>query len=319
MSTTDAQAPVVVDGADPAARLRAANPIVPASGISGRALVVVIAIMAFLASMTIGLVMAIASAANDWAGELSRELTIQVMPVEGRDIASDTAEAARIAEGISGVLAARVLEDDALKALLEPWLGTDFDIDALPVPRLIVLSVDPAAPPSPDAIQKALQSAVPAASIEDHKIWQERLHIMARTIVFAGLGIFVLVLAATVLSIVFATRGAMAANRDIVQVLHLVGARERFIAWQFVRHFLILGLKGGNAGGLAALVLFGLAGWFSGHLIATPAGAQLEAMFGNFGLGWDGYLAIVLTVILIALLTAATAYLSVLRIVRASV
>jgi cell division transport system permease protein len=275
--------------------------------------------MTFLACLTIGLVTAISNAADDWAGELSRELTIQVMPQDGRNIADDTLEAARVAGAVPGVVSARVLDDSALRALLEPWLGADFDIDTLPVPRLIVVTVDPQSPPSPEALQAALAEAVPGASIDDHKIWQERLQIMAHTIVLAGIGIFLLVLAATVLSIVFATRGAMAANRDIVQVLHLVGARERFIAWQFVRHFLMLGLKGGNAGGLLALALFASAGWFSGYLVATPAGAQLEAMFGNFGLGTDGYLAIVATVLLVAVLTAVTAYLSVLRIIRTMV
>lgn len=319
MSTTEPATTISMETTETASQTRVANPIVPATGVSGRALVVVITIMAFLASLTIGMVTAISNAADSWAGELARELTIQVMPVEGRDVADDAAEAARIALTVPGVVSARVLDDSSLQALLEPWLGADFDMDALPVPRLIVIAVDAERPPSPDAIQSALSAAVPSASIDDHKIWQERLQIMARTIVMAGIGIFVLVLSATVLSLVFATRGAMAANRDIVQVLHLVGARERFIAWQFVRHFLYLGLKGGNAGGLLALALFLVAGWFSSHLVATPAGAQLEALFGNFGLGPDGYLAIVLTVLLVAGLTAITAYVSVLRIIRAMV
>ncbi|MCB1481386.1 MAG: ABC transporter permease [Rhodobiaceae bacterium] len=319
MSTTEQATAISLDETAGRDAERVINPIVPANGISGRALVVVIAIMAFLASLTIGLVTAISSAADSWAGDLGQELTIQVMPQEGRDVAADAQEAARIAQTVPGVVDARVLDDDALRALLEPWLGADFSIDELPVPRLVVIDVDPENPPSAETIQSALEGAVPAASIDDHKIWQERLHIMARTIVMAGIGIFALVLAATVLSIIFATRGAMAANRDIVQVLHLVGARERFIAWQFVRHFLYLGLKGGNAGGLLALLLFLTAGWFSGHLIATPAGAQIEALFGNFGLGPDGYLAIVVTVLLVAVLTAITAYLSVVHIVRTMV
>ena len=54
-----------------------------------------------------------------------------------------------------------------------------------------------------------------------------------------------LVIAATVLSVTFATRGAMATNRSIIEVLHLIGAKHGFIAGQFQRHFLALGLKGG--------------------------------------------------------------------------
>ena len=316
MSTTEPSpaAPVALEADEPVRR--PGNAIVPASGMSGLALVVVIAIMAFLAAMTIGLVIAVSDAAEGWAGELSSELTIQVIPADGRDVAADAQEAARIAAGVPGVTGTRVLEEQTLRALLEPWLGADFDIDALPVPRLVVVEIDRDDPPRAGAIAAALAGSVPTASIDDHQVWQERLNIMAGTIVSAGTAIFLLVLAATVLSIVFATRSAIAANRDIVQVLHLVGAREGFIAWQFVRHFLMLGLKGGAAGGAVAVIIFVLASWFSGHLVATPAGAQLEALFGSFGLSADGSVAIVATVLLVAGLTAATAYVSVLRVIR---
>ncbi len=319
MSTTEPSqaAPVALETGEPVRRR--GNAVVPASGMSGTALVVVIAIMAFLAAITIGLVIAVSDAADGWAGELSSELTIQVVPVEGRDVAVDAQEAARIAAQVPGVVNARVLEEETLRALLEPWLGADFDIEALPVPRLVVVTIDRDSPPASGSIGDALADTVPTASIDDHQVWQERLKIMANTIVSAGTAIFVLVLAATVLSIVFATRSAIAANRNIVQVLHLVGAREGFIAWQFVRHFLLLGLKGGAAGGAIAVVVFVLASWFSGLLIATPAGAQLEALFGSFGLSGDGYIAIAATVLLVAGLTALTAYVSVLRVVRTMV
>ncbi len=63
--------------------------------------------------------------------------------------------------------------------------------------------------------------------------------------------------AATVLSVVFATRAAVATNRAVVEVLHFVGARDGFIAAQFQRHFLKVGTQGGLLGGLSAAALFG--------------------------------------------------------------
>ncbi len=85
---------------------------------------------------------------------------------------------------------------------------------------------------------------------------------MANTAIAGGIGILALVLAATVLSVAFATRGAMATNRPIVEVLHFIGAKDGFIASQFQRHFLMLGLQGGALGGGAALLLLALAGLF---------------------------------------------------------
>ena len=122
--------------------------------------------------------------------------------------------------------------------------------------------------------------------------------------VIAGIGILALVIIATIISVSFATRGAMAANRPIVEVLHFVGAGDRYIANRFLRHFLRLGLEGGLIGGVAAMLLFGfsesIAGWFSG----TPVGDQFGALLGTFSLRPSGYLVLAAQAVLIAAVTA---------------
>jgi cell division transport system permease protein len=109
---------------------------------------------------------------------------------------------------------------------------------------------------------------------------------------------------ATVLSVTFATRGAMATNRPIIEVLHFIGAKNGFIAGQFQRHFLLLGLEGGVIGGGVAMMLFGLANIVSNMSIGTAGGDQLAILFGRFALGGGGYLAIVGQIVLIAAVTA---------------
>ena len=79
---------------------------------------------------------------------------------------------------------------------------------------------------------------------------------MTGATVIAGIGILALVIIATIISVSFATRGAMAANRPIVEVLHFVGAGDRYIANRFLRHFLRLGLEGGLIGGGVAMLAF---------------------------------------------------------------
>src|SRR5215510_10043000 len=103
MSTTDARTPQQSRGlAGPpgtAAELlpRFETPIVPLATISGRALVAVIAIMTFLASLTTGAVMLVRAAASEWQADVAREVTIQIRPAAGRDIEDDVAKAAAIA------------------------------------------------------------------------------------------------------------------------------------------------------------------------------------------------------------------------------
>jgi cell division transport system permease protein len=145
-----------------------------------------------------------------------------------------------------------------------------------------------------------------SASLDDHRQWRERLALMSRSVVALGVLVLVLVLAATALSVVFATRGAMSSNRDIVDVLHFVGAEDGFIAREFQHRFLVLGLEGGIYGGLAALVAFLSAGGVIRFLYGSAGEQQLALLFGSFAIGWTGLIGIVFTVCVVAAVTAVT-------------
>jgi len=298
---------------EPTARTRPARefhrgetPIVPRNSIAGRALIVVIAIMTFLASLTTGAVVLVRAAASEWQSEVAREVTVQVRPIAGRDLEADVNASVGIIRGTEGIADVQAYSKAESARLLEPWLGQGLVLDDLPLPRLIVVRISAGARPDLARLRKSLGDVVPSASLDDHRGWVERMRAMAGTAVFAGLVILLLMLVATVLSIAFATRGAMAANRPIIEVLHFIGARNSFIAGHFQRHFLVLGLQGGIIGGGAAILVFlaaqGLLSWFAG----TAAEDQLSALFGRFSLGPLGYAALAGQVLLIAAVTAVT-------------
>ncbi len=282
--------------------------------IAGRALVMVVAIMTFLASMTAGTVELVASASSEWQGDISREATIQVRPRTGRDIEQDVARAASLARATPGVAEARVNDKRQSEELLSPWLGAGLDLSELPVPRLIELRL--AGTPDLTGLRTRLASEVATASLDDHRIWLRRLSAMAQAMVVVGVMIMLLVLLATGLAIAFATRGAMAGNRNIIEVLNLVGASDSFIAREFQRHFLRQGLKGGAIGGAAAVFTFWIAGFLAGRLRATPGGDQLEALFGTFALGFRGTLAVILIAGVVAVTTAVVSRVTVYRNLR---
>ncbi|HEV3397080.1 MAG TPA: ABC transporter permease [Xanthobacteraceae bacterium] len=287
--------------------------IVPADTIAGRSLVAVIAIMTFLAALTLGAVVLIHATATEWQSEVAREVTIQVRPAPGRDIEADVKTAAGIAAAQPGVAGVRPYSKAETARLLEPWLGTGLTLDDLPVPRLIVVRI--ASDNAPDLAQlaKAVTAQVPGATLDDHRGWVDRMRSMARTAVAIGIGLTVLVLVATVLSVTFATGGAMAANRPIIEVLHFVGAKDGFIAGQFQRHFLLLGLTGGVIGGMAAMLLFLAAGFLGDRFKGTAAQDQVAALFGSLSIGVTGYAAIVGLVVTIAVVTAGASRLTVYR------
>lgn len=286
--------------------------IVPADSISGRALLAVIAIMTFLAALTLGAVVLVRSAAGEWQSAVAREVTIQVRPSEQRDVEADVRNAVAVASAISGVSGVRAFSKQESASLLEPWLGSGLALDELPIPRLIVVRIAPGAAPDLGALRQQLAAQIPGASLDDHRGWIDRMRAMARSAVAAGLAVLALVVAATMLSVMFATRGAMSTNRAIIEVLHVVGARRDFIAGEFQRHFLLLGLKGGAIGGAAAMALFALVGFLSDWL----KGAD-DKLFGNLSLGAAGYGSIIGLVVLVAAVTAGTSRLTVHRTLQA--
>ena len=286
------------------ARARNMSPIVPRASISGRALVAVVAIMTFLASITTGTVLLVSASAAEWQSEVASEITMQVRPQAGRDLERDVTAAAEAMRTQPGIVQVKPFTKDESAKLLEPWLGSGLSIDQLPVPRVIVARVQPGTTLDLAGLRKAVTQVAPSASVDDHRAWIERMRSMTGATVFAGIGILVLVIAATIISVSFATRGAMAANRPIVEVLHFVGAGDRYIANHFLRHFLRLGLEGGVIGGGAAMLGFGfsesIAAWFSG----TPVGDQFAALLGTFSLPPSGYLALAVQAVAIAAITA---------------
>lgn len=282
---------------------RGDTPIVPKRSIASRALVAVVAIMTFLASLTTGAVMLVRSSAVEWQSDVAREVTIQIRPAERRDLDAEVARAVEIARAVPGVGEVRAYSKEESARLLEPWLGSGLSLDDLPVPRMIVVKL-PSGGVDLAPLRKSLAERVAGASLDDHRAWIDRMRTMAKTTIAGGIGLLILMLAATVLSVIFATRGAMATNRPIVEVLHFIGAKSGYIAGQFQRHFLMLGLEGGLIGGGFAMLLFGAAGIAARMSAGTAGGDQVAILFGSFALGWDGYLAILAQILLVAVVTA---------------
>ena len=282
------------------------TPLVPRNSISGRALVAVVAIMTFLASLTTGAVILVTGAASEWQADVAREVTMQVVPAPGRDLDAIVDKAVAVARAFPGVTDVRPYSKEESAKLLEPWLGSGLTLDQLPVPRLIVVKTASDATLDLAQLRKLLAAQAPGAFLDDHRGWIDRMRTMAGTAVAAGVGILILMIAATVLSVTFATRGAMATNKTVIEVLHFVGAKNGFIAGHFQRHFLLLGLQGGAIGGGGAIILFALAGGLSRLFSGTAGGDQTAAMFGSFSIGMSGYVAVLVQVVLIAVVTAWT-------------
>ena len=286
--------------------------IVPERSVAGRTLVLLIAIMTFLSGVTLGGVVLVQKSAIAWSSDVGRQVTIQIRPMEGEVMDSNIRTAISLAEAIPGVSDAHALSLEDSEKLLEPWLGAGLDLSQLDIPRLIVVDLGDPRSVDLELLSKNLQ-AVKGATLETHAAWRQQLNTMAGTLVLSGVLVLVLIVVATVLAVVFATRGTMASNREIVDVLHFIGASNAFIAGEFQGRFLALGFRGGVIGGFGAVLFFFVVAGAAGSIVPDQASAQLGFLFGRFSLGFDGILGIAAVVPVIASLTAITSRLTVRR------
>lgn len=289
------------------------SPIVPPGNIAGQALSLVVAIMSFLACLTVGAVTLIDESASAWQSQISREATVQIRPAEDFDIEAALKDARDMVIEFEGVTDAQIISMPETQDLLAPWLGAELDLSQLPVPRLVVVTIDESSPPDFEAMRAAIAQEVPNASLDDHRAWVERLVLMARTTTFAGVAVLLLVMAALVLTVIFATRGALAGNQIIIEVLHFVGARSGFIAHQFQRRFFLIGLRGALVGGAGAIFCFLVIQFWTGRNLTSVQGEQVSSLFGDFSIGTRSIIGVLMVIVLVACITTITARVTVLR------
>lgn len=292
-------------------------PIVPAGSVTGRSLTLVITIMCFLACLTVGAVYMIRQSANAWLKDIASEVTVQVQAKDGSDTDKIVREVASYLGQQSGIAKVTVMTAAESAGLLEPWLGQIDDLNALPLPRLIALELDRSAAPDIDAIRTGLSSQFQGTTLDDHRRWQQQIATITNSFALGGLAILALVAMATTAIIVSATKSSMASNREIVEVLHFVGATDRFIAREFEKHFLRLGVRAGLVGAGLALAVFLLMPTIvqimgGGAMTLT----ELHRLVGSGALDTAGYVLMGIVVVVIAALCMLTSRFGVFRILN---
>jgi len=298
-------------------RPKGSAPIVPAGSVTSRALTLVVTIMCFLACLTAGAVYLMNQSANAWLRDIASEITVQVEPREKADTDRTMKDVTAFLAMQPGIASVRPLPIDSAAKLLEPWLGSSEALKALPVPRLIAVEVNRSAPPDLAAVKAALTRQFPGVSLDDHRAWQKQIRTVTRSFALGGIAILVLVGAATTAIIITATRSAIASNREIVEVLHFVGATDRFIAREFEKQFLTLGVRAGIVGASLAMAVF----------VALPTVMEFlgegsltlfefNRLIGTGALDFAGYALLALVVVVVAALCMLTSRISVFRILH---
>ncbi|MCE2493570.1 MAG: cell division protein [Alphaproteobacteria bacterium] len=236
----------------------------------------IIALMVYLSGLALSATMVLEQIIDRWRAGLQGSITVVVDPFVG---SADAQTDARVEAALSvilatpGVLSATPMAKADVAGLVEPWLGKDLLSMDLPIPRLIDVALNRNGDADLAGLAERLGTAVPGSRIEDHKVWLQKVLRLARTSELIAILIVVLIALAAAATVVFATRTGLAVQRDVIEVLHLIGARDAYIARQFQGKAVFPALWGGTIGlllaGITVAVLWLLARDLEGSLLPT--------------------------------------------------
>ncbi|MEQ9332203.1 hypothetical protein [Thalassobaculum sp.] len=255
---------------------------------------------------------------ESWDQRLAGTMTVQIPPVAGaeaeasRETASERREAVlRLLRVTPGIAAARPLPDAEAAALLEPWLGLEL-VGALPMPTLVDVRLSAGQPLDRGALADRLENAAPGTTLDDHARWLADAQALGRSIAATGLVVIVLVSLAAVLAVVFAVRTGLGVHRNEIEILHLIGAPDRFIAAQFQRHTGRLALAGAVCGAVLAAATVAALQWTAADAAAVSGPAGLASLLDAVEFGLRDWLVLAVLPVAATLIATLTARASVL-------
>jgi cell division transport system permease protein len=225
---------------------------------------VVITVMAFLAALALGASLITQRAAVSWSQGLLGKITVQVMPPDqgpprgGMD--SEIDAVLGVLRSTPGIVHATPLSEDEQFKLVKPWLGADSLVTDLPLPQLIDADIAPGSQIDVQSLEQRLKAVAPHAILDDHSRWIDRLRDLARTLVWSAYGVLFLIAVATAATVSFATRAGLDAHREMVALLHQMGAQSSFISRAFEWHYFRAALAAAGGGAAVAALAFLAAG-----------------------------------------------------------
>ncbi len=244
-----------------ASRRTSRSDIVPRDLSTAGSLPWVIGVMVYLVFMALSFGLSLNNSVASWRQDVANTITVEVSPSPEFETSADQRAATLVTllRTTAGVTDATIIDAEDIGTLLEPWFGTGDLVAELNVPRLIDVTLNGQGVELLDDITRIIQEEVEGASVDTHQEWLADLVKFARSIQLIAAVVIAMLILSTISLVVLATRGSLATHHDVVELLHLIGARDNFIARTFQNHYMSVGIRGGIIGVLlGGLTIFGL-------------------------------------------------------------
>ena len=267
---------------------------------------VIISIAVFIFAITLSGVLSVDAMVNSWNKSILGSITVQIIPINDTNKEKALAEtlayqekAVEFLQSVNGVIKVSPLSDQQLDELLRPWLGDEIDISDLPTPRIIDVKIAPDADIDFLQLAKDLAIASPQASLDNHKLWLNKLIAFADGLKLIASTILFLVATITSGAIFYTTQMSLGLHRNIIEILHIIGAKDAYIAQQYAKRMAFLGFIGGFIGLFFAIPAI----FFIGNLATAIEGGIISDASLTI-IDWGIILILPLFSMLISMLTA---------------
>lgn len=237
--------------------------------------------------------------AENARGDLSGAVTIQIVEADEGQRAAQAQAAADALTGNAMVNSVRIVPDEELTELLEPWLGASAASQDVPIPALIDVELTREVSDAELAtLRSVIEEAAPNARVDAQSDWLAPVYDALAALQYLALALIALVAFATAAAVWMAARSALANHGETVEIIHLLGGTDAQVTRIFQRSV----IRDATFGGLVGLALGAAAVWLLGQQFAVLD----SGMVSGGGLDWNDWLiiaAIPLGGILLALVT----------------
>lgn len=242
-------------------------------GSGGTFLIILIALMSFLAVLALSASFALSEMTNRWVSGLENTASVEIPAedlsgnlIEKENLESLTTRIHQFMVSHPAVEAAEIMSEDEISNLVAPWLGEDMALSSIPLPGIISVQFKGNVSFDPEILRRNIIGIAPQARLDLHESWLANVLRFTGALNFASLLVSVVIGVTTIVAVAGAVQSRMAIYHEELELLHLMGASDNYIAKQLQRYVFLMTLKGAAMGVVIGGIIMLIIGWSMGRM-----------------------------------------------------
>jgi cell division transport system permease protein len=228
---------------------------------SRRHLPILMCLLVYLLIIVLATATSISGSLKKWQNTYTQKVTIQIIPNNEKSI--DINRVLEVLPTIKGIISFKLEPSDTMLNLLKPWVGDINTIKDIKLPTIIDVELSQDKTFDILEAERTLKEIAPNVLIEPHAKLHAGITSLFSSIQIISYGIIIFILLAIFIIVSVTTRASLNIHKSTVDVLRLMGARNRYISSYFQNSSFYLCLKGSLFGLILSIPTFMFLGWIS--------------------------------------------------------